>query len=569
MGVTYKLKDEIVEFIILQKKENPRLSCRGLVEIIQEKFQVPVSKSSINSVIKNASLSNPVGRTPLGEKKERKFQLPIQKKSILFPGAPLPEAPPSPSLAKPKPPLAPAKSAASPMSFEKPLYDGIGNILLKAAEWEISDKSILGNLLEDNLKAAQLMDLNLGCDVLLYLEMFGIRSLEEISHYHKQGLWILHGLQNRVNPAALERILQEVQDLKKLSLKISYEIPQIFTHIQAARFLLEDGSAVYVDAELTSLWPTSSIGCPACVSLNKAIDLISKQLLNNVQPCVFCSVPGLTSFSTEFYEMLAAFENVPGKRIKNISLMDIQQQELAQFDTIPHQRRYFIAGVWPWQKEFAELVSAGQGAAEKIATTPPFKPKIYYSEIEKPFPNNDNPLLLKLRAILLRESPGAAPYLALLTNADSGLCPANEVVATYISNWPNESKTPHLSFLQDRHRPEADLMQKDFGHLESNLFTLIYGIPGIWEIMHSLTSALNVFCQRHFFPLNYGNQDLEMMKEHFYDLNGHLWADQNFLFAKLVPPANYLYKKDLEYAMRRVNEKGICDPKGRRLIFQL
>ena len=112
-------------------------------------------------------------------------------------------------------------------------------------------------------------------------------------------------------------------------------------------------------------------------------------------------------------------------------------------------------------------------------------------------------------------------------------------------------------------------MAKDYGHLESNLFTLVYGMPGLWEIMHSLVLALNIFCQRHFFPPNYGNQDLDMMKENFYDLNGHLWAEDKFLYVKLAVPGNYLYKKDLEYAMRRVNEKGICDPRGRRVFFRL
>ena len=129
--------------------------------------------------------------------------------------------------------------------------------------------------------------------------------------------------------------------------------------------------------------------------------------------------------------------------------------------------------------------------------------------------------------------------------------------------------TPHLHFVREpRGSQGRDLAVKDFGHLESNLFTLVYGIPGLWEIIHSVLLALNTFGQRHFFPSGYGNLDLETMREHFYGLSGHLWQEGNFLYAKLVPPGNYLYKEDLEYAMRRVNEKGIYDPRGRRLIFQ-
>jgi hypothetical protein len=574
MGVTYKLKDEIVEFIIQQKKDNPRLSCRGLVEVIQDRFQTPVSKSSINSVIKNASLSNPVGRTPLGERKERAYKLPVEKKFTIQP----PKSA-SPKVHEPLPPPVPkeVKTVAHPpkiktadvaASHPRFLYDGIGSIFLKAAEWEIGEKSILRKLLEGNFRPDPLLDVDTGCDVLLYSELFGIKSIEEIAHYHKQGLWVLNGLKNRLDPNSLTHILEEVKDLKKLSLKISYEIPQIFAHVHALRLLLEDGSALSIDAELTSLWP-QAVKCPAYVSLNQAISLISKQLLNNSEPCIFSSVPGAEKFAPEFQDLLMAFENLPGKRIRNIAVLDSQQQEIAAFDTIPHQRRQFIAGVWPWQKEFGQFVLAETLDGEKITTIPPFKSKVYYSELADPFPKQKNSLFEKLHVILLRESPTATPYLALVTNGKTEHWSAEEVVASYLAKWPNEIRTPHLYFIKEQGNGWEDPgSPRDFSHLESNLFTLVYGIPGIWEIIHSVMLALNVFCQRHFFPPGYGNMDLDMMKEQFYHLNGYLWPEGNFLFVKLLPPSGYLYKNDLEYAMRRVNEKGICDLQGRRLIFQ-
>ena len=57
-----KLNDEIKQFIIQQKKANPKLSCRGLALLIKEHFQVSLSKSLINTVIKQNNLSSPVGR---------------------------------------------------------------------------------------------------------------------------------------------------------------------------------------------------------------------------------------------------------------------------------------------------------------------------------------------------------------------------------------------------------------------------------------------------------------------------------------------------------------------------
>ncbi len=62
MVKNYKLTQEIKQFIIEQKKNNPRLSCRDLASLIKERFQVNLSKSLINNVIKQSNLSSPVGR---------------------------------------------------------------------------------------------------------------------------------------------------------------------------------------------------------------------------------------------------------------------------------------------------------------------------------------------------------------------------------------------------------------------------------------------------------------------------------------------------------------------------
>ncbi|MCM8789646.1 MAG: helix-turn-helix domain-containing protein [Candidatus Omnitrophica bacterium] len=62
MGVTYKLKPEIISFILEQKKTNPKISCRKLTPIIEKEFQLKVSKSSVNAIFKQAGLSMPSGR---------------------------------------------------------------------------------------------------------------------------------------------------------------------------------------------------------------------------------------------------------------------------------------------------------------------------------------------------------------------------------------------------------------------------------------------------------------------------------------------------------------------------
>jgi len=69
----YKLKEEVKQLIIDQKKTNPALSCRKLAFLIKEQFQIDLSKSLINNVIKQNNLSSPVGRRRKRELKEPKF----------------------------------------------------------------------------------------------------------------------------------------------------------------------------------------------------------------------------------------------------------------------------------------------------------------------------------------------------------------------------------------------------------------------------------------------------------------------------------------------------------------
>src|SRR6202142_3910407 len=75
MGVTYKLKDEVVQFIISQRQGNPLASCRQLAESASQKFGPHLSKSSVHDVLKEFGIITPRGRKP----KDR-FEIPQEKK---------------------------------------------------------------------------------------------------------------------------------------------------------------------------------------------------------------------------------------------------------------------------------------------------------------------------------------------------------------------------------------------------------------------------------------------------------------------------------------------------------
>ena len=170
MGVTYKLTEEVVRFIINQRQGNPLSSCRQLAESASQKFGLNLSKSSVHDVLKESGIVTPRGRKP-----KDKFKIPQEKKKQIQTSLSLVNLiPPQMDVEQEK---ALASPAASPSMSEVTLiadvlevkesfqevpkettvlvqkeenettaeYEGAGKIFFKAALWDLgiySDENI-------------------------------------------------------------------------------------------------------------------------------------------------------------------------------------------------------------------------------------------------------------------------------------------------------------------------------------------------------------------------------------------------------------------------------------------
>lgn len=85
MGVVYKITQDVIDFIVRQKTENPSVGCRQLADSVSQKFSLKISKSSVNTVLRNANLSGSVGRPyGVGDVSLKRFQIPLDKKKELL-----------------------------------------------------------------------------------------------------------------------------------------------------------------------------------------------------------------------------------------------------------------------------------------------------------------------------------------------------------------------------------------------------------------------------------------------------------------------------------------------------
>jgi len=607
MGVIYKLKKDVVDYIVSQKRHNPQISCRSLAGLVNEKFRSTISKSSVNAVLLQSQLSSPVGRRPLGQTRPKKFSIPPKRKEHLFAGAAQPGAiprdvagtPPSVKKQAKKPEeKAPKKAAFPDGRIENPpftgkppgpslppegknrfpaggqdkgiLYDGMGCFFLKAAEWLLSETSILGQAAHKFLTGVSRQELDAICETGLYFEAFGLKEVQDIDRYDQQGLWILNGLTEKVSSSKLIQVMEGIKDIKGFNIEMSNQIVQMAEEMSSIKVTLADQKEFFLDAQLSTIWP-GNVQTGFSIANQKAIALMSKQIINNLSPAVICCAPGAESFSPEFFDLVASFENLPGKEIITTTLLDTRDQDIAEFSVIPQQKRFFIIGVWPWQEEFSRLKEEAQKMPSHVFAHPILEREVYYSEAYTNLLNEyiDSPLAPS-RVFLIKETSEGEAVMAILSNLSSEKQSAQDIVASYFLRWPNLQRGHNILLIRN---PEKILSQKALSgpsSFDQDLSLAFKGTTSLRGNFYTLLGLLNGYCQKHFFPFHYDKMDVQAVISRFFRLPGFYKKDQKFIIVHLVlPEQSYLYREDLEYAIKRVNETEVCDYQGRKLVLAL
>ncbi len=317
MGVTYKLKQEVIELIVQKKKENSSLSCRKLEVLLQEAFNLDVSKSSINAVIKEFKLSNPVGRKPINPPKnfnipqEKKQQLLAQVVPFLPPAVivepPLSEVPlqeevlPEPLTLR-KDPLIASDGVVAVVDNNPVVMPQIGDAFVwagaKGILWEKAGlfflwafmQDVLGrHLVGESLAAAAGFDIEKAkiLEAVVFLHIFGVSSLEELRLVRLDVLWNML----EVDPDQGVRVLDDFfgKDLKISTTGVSLEVELAAALMMAKHFKCstQEGRTVCLSTDLTLvLSAQDQVGRTTLFkAVQEAIDqyvLCSKPLLINM-----------------------------------------------------------------------------------------------------------------------------------------------------------------------------------------------------------------------------------------------------------------------------------------------
>jgi len=535
MGVIYKLKTEIKDFILEQKRENPLLGCRSLITLIQSKFQIYVSKSSINSVIKEAGLSMPIGRRL--KKKRRKLILPLQ---------PIPE-PLKLEFKEPKietkEPEAPApKPEVSIIKPELPMeMPCTGAILLQAADYLIGGTYYITEVIKNQLNLPE-KDLFAKTERLIYLPLF-----EPAKEAEKEDILLY---------------LNNLQSVKTITQDIMRIIYQALQEVRCIKVDTLDGNTFYLDGQLHTIWSTPYVPYDFSATIYNIKSYINKYFYED-KPFVLFMAPGYDTPTKEFFNFILSLDSVE-KRITKLTLYNHKFEELEIMPLRQAKRHFFVLGVWPWQ--FVDFRKVNKIGEFKPLYFKALKKDFYVAEIEIELSQPITLQSITLKGLALKMSLAEKTRLIILSNF-SGEVKPEELAEIYLSHWPNLEEAFGDYSRKIELFTYTGSSQRFFSTESLNL-----GQDASLDIktfFNQYLKALDLYVKWHFLPQGFEDKDFSTIKEQFYGLPTILKKEEGRTVVIFQPPKSFPFLKELEYACRRLNEREIIFKDAHRLWFSI
>lgn len=568
MGVVHKLSDDVIDFIVTQKKTHSNMSCRKLSDIVHKKFHIVVSKSSVSTVLKNANLSSPVGRHSLAgdgskvKKVVQKFKMPEHKKGQFFSSHKL-QAPnaskksvkseikksvvsanaekkliptreiiveknDAPLLQEMSNVKAPAedKNATDAVSYSERVIENAGMIFLKAAQRDLAGSSIFGKILKDELGSR----LNLNFDVLGDFVLF-----PEIKPDEQYDLETLKAAQ------------LSVESIQDFGMKLSIEVEILLQGVCFVRVTNKNGNIFVVGVRNHNV-DCDNVQSEGELSFAEAIRMVNTEIINNVQSAVFHCPAEINNF--EF--LVKAIDSAFGQGIQEIALLDADQLELVKYNYCPEKARTFVLGVWRWEKNLPHMNEVLQAKGDFLNIQ--VLDKTFFYRI-----CNAN-----ASEVAVSLSPTEKPFVILLTNGGNDRNVIKKTVTDFLLSWSGLTQEAEqaFSFSHDGNRQIFSSRAQQFLEKLDTYST-------VSQSAQALRKILDLWSQHYFFGFRDNFVDDKQMKEQFYGLSGTVQEDKRITTISFSTTPGSPGLEELKIAIYHFNARVLCDTQGRRIVLKI
>ncbi|MHB8154818.1 MAG: hypothetical protein ACYDFR_02050 [Candidatus Omnitrophota bacterium] len=559
MGVIHKLKPEIRQFILDEKKAAPTISCRSLSCLILQRFKIEVSKSSINSIFKEAGLSMPVGRTL--KKKKR-----VKPEVLLLESKPeeLPKRQPEELLLVSKPEELLGKQPEELLLEIKPEellkadlqiqtsseMPCTGAIFLKAADCLIGGSYQIAELIKSSLNIDS-DDLLAKTEGLIYLPLFEKSQPGQISE-----LQVLIG-----RGVSLESIMSynnELQAVKTLDKDVSQAIENTSKEVRCIKIDFSTSDSAYIDGQMYTVWSTPYTPYDFSTTIYNTGSYINNHF-NNKVPLVLFTAPGYNAPTKEFFNFILGLES----QSKNITGLKIYGNKLEELNSIyleGGKKRAFVFAMWPWQ--FVNYRKVSKIGEFKPFYFEPLGLNLYLAEIEIELSQPDMAQPLTLKGCALKTLLSEKTRLVILSNLTLEASQPENLAGIYLNRWPNLGET-----FQDFSRKIELLTYRGSSQrfFSEECMERFQNVSHLNTTFENYLQILDLYVRWHFLPEGFKEKDFSTAKEQIYGLNAILKRGDGRTIVKFNPPREYLFLKELEYACHRINEREIVFADNTRL----
>lgn len=587
MGVTHKLKEEVISFIIDQKRGNPKLGCREIAEIASDKFLIKISKSSVNSIIKNLNLSNSVGRpNKILDDKNKKFQIPSEKKQQIskeLHKIPLPITKNSKNeeiselsnkksliseldksqkmivetekiLKNPINLSATKKMANLELNGKTPHTTNInfkfaGLIFLKLVFWESMGEEFLGDLLQSY---------NSGLDKNLFDKKCNVSFIYAILDIYQKNNdidCVLNFMDNIENiNIDLDFIQKEIpkEDKLRLLTRVDLELQQLLNQSKMVTLKLKNNKIINLNANITHLVYSEDF-VNIRLPLRLLLENLSDFIISNNRPLLLLNPIKEGVLSTSLFDLISSFEGVDGYKIEEIGVMGENDNLLAEFTTIPQIHRKYAFGMLATTPDCGYMTKSAQWAAKEKIERASSNDPIWYTITKTDFLNKKiDGLIGEVNVISIWEEEKAEPKIVIITNVEIS---HKELIIRYLEKF--------YFFESYDYKRNMSSQFEDFmiyNHMKVN---------NLKEVFLLINKFISSYIFENYFQIGDVACDANSLLSDIYKTSGVLSLFDSYVNIKLDINESDFHYKMVKNAINIVNQRNIKDYLGRYIEISI
>ncbi|MDO8661638.1 MAG: cell envelope integrity protein TolA [Candidatus Omnitrophota bacterium] len=371
-------------------------------------------------------------------------------------------------------------------------------------------------------------------------------------------------LQGKIENSLIDKVsgaLDEIENIKVMNLDISRMITLGLREVRCVKVILSDGSNLYLDAQLYSVWSSPHVPYDFASPVHDLKRRVNKYF-NTDSPLILFNAPGYDIPSLEFLNFMSSFE-AKGANITNLVFYGNKLEELEVLPIVQAKKRSFIFAIWPWQfTECRKVKSLGEFRRFHLEEE---NKDLYIADITMELRHIGAGKQVTLYGCAVKLSLTEKTRMVVLSNFIPQDKSSEELITAYLNRWPN----PDEAFQDYSRKIELFTYTANSQRYFSaeNLNLGLDQVSNARDLFKDYLTALDAYVRWHLLPNGYEDKEFSLTRERFYDLGTQLAKSSESCTASFILPSGYSFGKDLTYLCHRVNEREVV-LEGKRFLLR-